>query len=555
MQAKILLGLLLSIYGINCQISTQDVKETYNEKLTLRNLPDGKLLAHFSFTTTVHVETEPNAPILDYGLYPKAIGQVLQTINVTDMHLSFTQGRWNYEEWGYPPSISASTGVEMWAWMRDNSHENVDKQWKLLTNTLSGLFCASLNFIDETITTQPKLSFQSNGDVEEESGAQLRYGALPQENVCTENLTPWLKLLPCKSKSGISVLLNPHKIYNSNFHSMAIHAKSKCADSECTERILEIEQTITSVMDPVRDTGRRDWSLESIFERQLENACPVATESKVVVELEDAGNDFELKPVTITADTEGKNKVATYHLSSSKEPLDIRMTWNQENSFLYPLKPVRPMIYAERYFTGYGQERGGLKITIYNRNGETSMPVIYYDSIPWYLKLYLHTLKVDVFSLQNGSLLNEEDGGVIQEMYYQPAIDRGRPTVLECNLLLPANSVTTLSMDFEKVFLKYTEHRPDANRGFDIGSAVLTAWIPDVNQQGLILQGEPQRVYTDTLLVRLPTPDFSMPYNVITLTCTVIALFFGSIFNLLIRNFSVINPPAEEEKNKKKQQQ
>lgn len=56
------------------------------------------------------------------------------------------------------------------------------------------------------------------------------------------------------------------------------------------------------------------------------------------------------------------------------------------------------------------------------------------------------------------------------------------------------------------------------------------------------LSGEPQRIYTDTLLVSLPTPDFSMPYNVITLTCTVIALFFGSLFNLLIRNFSILSP-------------
>jgi phosphatidylinositol glycan class T len=54
-------------------------------------------------------------------------------------------------------------------------------------------------------------------------------------------------------------------------------------------------------------------------------------------------------------------------------------------------------------------------------------------------------------------------------MYYQPAIDRGRPTTLELKLIIPAGAVVTLSMDFDKVFLKYTEHRPDANRGFDVG--------------------------------------------------------------------------------------
>ena len=47
------------------------------------------------------------------------------------------------------------------------------------------------------------------------------------------------------------------------------------------------------------------------------------------------------------------------------------------------------------------------------------------------------------------------------------------------------------------------------------------------------------RLHTETLLVSLPTPDFSMPYNVICLTCTVIAIAFGSIHNLTTRRFVV----------------
>ena len=41
--------------------------------------------------------------------------------------------------------------------------------------------------------------------------------------------------------------------------------------------------------------------------------------------------------------------------------------------------------------------------------------------------------------------------------------------------------------------------------------------------------------YTEVLLVPLTTPDFSMPYNVITFTCTVLALYFGSLLNALRR--------------------
>ncbi|KAI8336034.1 GPI transamidase component PIG-T [Blakeslea trispora] len=492
------------------------VSEEYTEDLSLRNLPDGKLLAHFEFNIQTDAHTQPDTLLSDYGLYPKAIGEILQSFGVREMHLSFTQGRWNYEEWAYPPTLSVGTGVELWAWLKDSA--DIDNQWKALTNTLSGLFCASLNFIDQTITTEPRLSFQS----ETVRDGRLRYGSLPHENVCTENLTPWIKLLPCKSKSGISTLLNPHKIYNSNFHSMAIHAKSVCLDEHCTRRRLELEQTVTSVMDPVRDTGRRDWSLASIFDRELHHVCPLANQSRVLVDLENVGGHYELKPMP--DQTMGQTMV--YRLSH--QPLDIRMEWNQ-HSFDHPIEPMQPMVYAERYFTGYGQEHGGLKMTIHNRNQFSDIPVIYYDSIPWYLKFYLHTLKIE----EGG------DNSMIKKMYYQPAIDRGRPTTIECELLIPANSTVTLSMEFDKVFLKYTEHRPDANRGFDVGSGIITAWIP-TDTSSLVLQGEPKRIYTDTLLVRLPTPDFSMPYNVITLTCTVIALFFGSLFNLLIRNFIVV---------------
>ena len=81
--------------------------------------------------------------------------------------------------------------------------------------------------------------------------------------------------------------------------------------------------------------------------------------------------------------------------------------------------------------------------------------------------------------------------------------------------------------------------------GFDIGSAVVSThlsssevsfvgleWIPTLYAKSAT---RPVRIYTEGLLVSLPTPDFSMPYNVMTLTGTIFALFFGSMFNVLVR--------------------
>lgn len=81
---------------------------------------------------------------------------------------------------------------------------SVDQVWTDLINVLSGMFCASLNFMDSKATVVPQYSFRPQGatsDVYNRFGTNLvRYAALPRENVCTENLTPWKKLLPCSSK-------------------------------------------------------------------------------------------------------------------------------------------------------------------------------------------------------------------------------------------------------------------------------------------------------------------------------------------------------------------
>lgn len=43
------------------------------------------------------------------------------------------------------------------------------------------------------------------------------------------------------------------------------------------------------------------------------------------------------------------------------------------------------------------------------------------------------------------------------------------------------------------------------------------------------------QVFTAPLLVPLAAPDFSMPYNVICLSSTVLAVYFGAVLNLLTK--------------------
>jgi phosphatidylinositol glycan class T len=99
--------------------------------------------------------------------------------------------------------------------------------------------------------------------------------------------------------------------------------------------------------------------------------------------------------------------------------------------------------------------------------------------------------------------------------------------------------VLTLSVAAEKAFLAYAEHRPDAQRGWDLPGAV---FVPLPLEDGADTGPDARRAYmrTRTLLLELATPDFSMPYNVIIMTGTLIALVFGSVFNMVTRTFVVI---------------
>lgn len=156
---------------------------------------------------------------------------------------------------------------------------------------------------------------------------------------------------------------------------------------------------------------------------------------------------------------------------------------------------------------------------------------------------------------------DELDGSLLTSVSYQPALTRARPLLLEAGLRIPPLTSVRLSFSFDKAFLRYTEHPPDAHRGFDLPPAVIIPLDEDADESNTLGEqmqrrvlgharigraganmtrrggaaaapvGRTPRIYTQPGLLELAVPDFSMPYNVIILSSTVMALFFGSVFN------------------------
>jgi hypothetical protein len=130
-----------------------------------------------------------------------------------------------------------ATGVELNILYNDLADKNsIDNLWQQTTRSLSGLFCSSLNFINNQTSIEPKFSIKPDGHVLFKSlksskslNKRLKYATLPGEVVCTENLTPWIKLLPCGKYKGVAQLLaNPSKLFDTSYNSIGIHFKHIC---------------------------------------------------------------------------------------------------------------------------------------------------------------------------------------------------------------------------------------------------------------------------------------------------------------------------------------
>lgn len=67
-------------------------------------------------------------------------------------------------------------------------------------------------------------------------------------------MTPFVKLLPCKAYSGIAALLNPHRLFDADWHGISVQALWN------SEKGIEIELGVQAVFDPIRLNGRNDRS-------------------------------------------------------------------------------------------------------------------------------------------------------------------------------------------------------------------------------------------------------------------------------------------------------
>lgn len=551
------LGLILIL------LQYSNAKHTFEEELLVENFPDSHAHLHFQFISTWNINDESqHSSVKNYDLFPKRLGDIVEKFNIDELKLTLSQGTWKYDKWGMP-SVSAPSGSELRSvFQKELSQELVDEYWLQSSRTISGLFGLSINLVDTPNTVKPKHFQISQNLTSKFNSDNLRYVSIPNEIVCTENLTPWLKLLPCGRNKGLAQLFkNIPKIFDSQYLLVGLNFKQKCLDPSCSIKQAELKQTLSLVYDLDLIKSKRTeneivWSFENIFSTKLTSVCPVSHSTNVYFDLGDS-----------IAPTIAYTKKVKYSNEKNIYVNDIEKIFTESSSEFNPLiiskrksfsQLKSQLVYTHRYITNSNERNFGIKTIITNKSGQ-KLSITYFDTVPWYFRVYINSLEIK----KNDNSFIKPD-----KIHFSPGRDRKQPNHLELAIVLEPKATYSIYFNAEYAYLKWDEYPPDVNHGFYINPAVISILIPDTKifqlrsfdsysslKEVLFseLIGNNQfesvyNIYTETLLMNLPVPDFSMPYNVICLTCTVIAIAFGSLHNFTTRKFVFIESKSLKQK-------
>lgn len=517
--------------------------ESFNETLTLRPLVGGRVYAAFTFELASDASS-----IHHFSLLPRPLLQPVASLGVQELRLAMNKGRWMYEEWGSPaPGTLGDDGVAIGAevWASINNDTEMWPRWRVLTSALASVSCASLDAIDETTTIMPNYPYFG-------TNSPVMHAYLTSESVCTENISPLLKLLPCKGGAGLASLIKPHSILQAEFHGVSLHVLQKNNVWHVTIRVHVVK----------RPSQRQDtrWTMNELFSAQLEKTCPVSTSSQVHVqsptvpepavqsdeslreEQEWTWDDEEDKkplPYTVPMFT------YTYDTHAYRDKgLNVAFVSNATSPLLRP-----PPLRASRQVLGHGQEDNKVRLTLRNDMPAETVHVMYYEHLPPTVLPLLHTLhsdaQVDDYDEADDMVRFRDDvtEPFVVNATYKPPKVRRIMGFMELELRVPAASTLTVTYTLKKHMLHYDEHIPDPHRGMDLPPAMFTPlgahgtlWSQEHRHLPVYYVQAPH-LYTAPGLIDMVLPDFSMPYNVILFYSTFVALFFGTMLNHFLRRY------------------
>eukprot|EP00924_Labyrinthula_sp_SR-Ha-C_P000595 maker-scaffold_27-snap-gene-4.55-mRNA-1 protein AED:0.00 eAED:0.00 QI:104/1/1/1/1/1/2/150/487 len=297
---------------------------------------------------------------------------------------------------------------------------------------------------------------------------------IPGETSCTENLFSFLNLFPSKGKFGLSSLVKPKDVFSSSFH-----------------------------------------FYELIFEKKMKTkiSLKIGYQASEEVSFESFKNDESLDVFFINEQKikfYEKQKVTIYNIKNKETSFQVYK--EEEMCFDIVKSSSRKSLVSDEIF-----------IKIKNTCQEKQLFKLI-EPVPSFIRFQPSSLSIKRNSedlVLTWFAYNSEKARELDQVeLYLPKLDEDSLGFFSIRTFLGSNETLEVHYFFKKKF-KHRESFPfDPSRGISLPGSVL---IGD------------KSYYSNSLVIRLPQPDHSMPFNVITLSSTLIALSVGSFANIFIR--------------------
>ena len=218
---------------------------------------------------------------------------------------------------------------------------------------------------------------------------------------------------------------------------------------------------------------------------------------------------------------------------------------------------------SHHHRSGLSQHRDALRAALRNRDPHCPARVEFRHALPLVLEpdwtsvgVVLRRLRASDDDTQTSNSTNsvvhlawsDLDEGridVVQDPSFGPILE------WSFRYELPPASELELRLEYHPAFLSFETFPADPNRGFEVPPFSATFAAPaECVSSSYPPEAGTATLYSSSVLLLTPVPDLSMPFNVLSLTCTLYALIIGAIFNLALRRAServkyTLNPELE----------
>jgi hypothetical protein len=321
--------------------------------------------------------------------------------------------------------------------------------------------------------------------------SQVVVGYLPRETPCIDTLTPWSKLLPCRRAAGLGSLITSEMIAETEFVSLGI-------EFALSGKVLTSKYTFSFVQKGIKSLSSVVKMMDEPFETcVLVNSTTVSVGDQTV-EVKNVGNQRISQLLNLSEDQ--VEKAAPLHISRF-ETVD------------------------------------GIALQLSNR-GEAPLTIFNSEILPWMFVFDYTSLKAvsahGSMDIQNEIQMPSSPFEILDSWK-----NRYENTIVEYTITVPAQTTVEVRYKFKKSFIRSEEFPIDIARGIDVPAGRIQ------------ILNNSQVIFSNALVIAIPSPDMSMPFNVIAYSCTIFSFLFGSLFNSLFRSDREIHHRRNRNKNNK----